>query len=471
MNKKTILFLVSSILSQFVSILKSVISPLLLTPFQLGYINLININVGYFANSHLGVLHGMARLAPQTEVHGNLKLKNEIYRNSFWINLFFSFSFLVSFLFTSAKKIFFDENDFLFFVLIVFFQQIFTFYYIFYRTELNLVKLSFGSIIQSISIMLFFPILFYFLENKVIAILISSLFSFVLPLLYFIFPFQKFLFDFLSFKTSFLILKNGFPILMVGFLDIIFMSVDKFFISYFYGIENLGFYSIGVLFLTMSSSLYGTYGSTLYSGMIEKFARKGYSSASRSIILKPIIVSAFSLQFVILFSLGIVPSLITFFLPEYIDSINFVRSFILGSYFFSIASLCLFYLNSINKTKIIKMIQLVSICIILLEFAFIIFFDLGYLWVSFATLFGYVFYGISVLYITLNNIFLFKKRFVWRIGFKIMIPYFVIISVFLLFPTAFSSYLVLFLIFIFIFFINIFLHFKQINQLLKKFNI
>ena len=468
MNKKTILYLISNILSQCVSIIKSIISPLLLTPFQLGYLNLININIGYLANSHLGVLHGMARLAPQFEAKGKLKLKNEIYRTSFWINIFFSLIFLMFFLLTSSEKIFLVKEDFIVFIFIVFFQQIFTFYYIFYRTELNLIKLSVGSIIQSISVVVLFPLFFYLLENKILAALISSLFSFILPLLYFIYPFKYYFLDTLSLKTSLLILKNGFPILIVGFLDIIFMSVDKFFLSFFYGLEKLGFYSIGVLFLSMTSSLFGTYGSTLYSGMIENFTRKGYESASRSIILFPIIVSSVSLQFIILISLAFVPSLINSFLPKYVNSINLIRYFILGSYFFSIATICLFYLNSINQTYIIKKIQIISILIISTQCFAIVFFKFNYSWISIATLIGYSFYGFSILIITLNKILIHSKKNIKNIRLKITLPYFVIIIAYLIIPSNnyYLSYLLLFLL---VFSLNIFLFREQFKKILKKY--
>lgn len=430
MNKKTILFLISSIFSQCVSIFKSIISPLLLTPFQLGYLNLINLNIGYLANSHLGVLHGMARLAPQFESNGNLKFKNEIYRTSFWINIFFSFIFLFFFLLTSSKKIFLNKEDFIAFTLIVFFQQVFTFYYIFYRTEVNLTKLSVGSIIQSMSVFVLFPLSLYLLENKILAALISTLFSFILPFLYFIYPFQYYFIDRITLKTSLIILKNGFPILIVGFLDIVFMSIDKFFLSFFYGLEKLGFYSIGVLFLSMTSSLYGTYGSTLYPGMIEKFTRKGYDSASRSIILLPIILTSLSLQFIILASLAFVPSLITIFLPKYLNSINLICYFILGSYFFSIASVCLFYLNSINQTNVIKKIQIISILVISTECIVIVYFKLDYSWISIATLIGYFFYGFSILNFTLNKILIYNKILIRNLRLKMTLPYFVIVLIY-----------------------------------------
>jgi O-antigen/teichoic acid export membrane protein len=467
LNKKTLLYLFSSILSQFVSIFKSIISPILLTPFQLGYLNLISINIGYLANSHLGILHGMARLAPQFESQRNIKLKNEVYRTSFWFNIFFSFLFLIGFLITSSKKLFLNINDFIIFILIVFFQQLYTFYYIFYRTEHNLNKLTLGSIIQSISILILFPIFLYFFKDKVFAALISLLFSFVFPFFYFVQPFQYYFLNKISLQTSLLILKNGFPILIIGFLDIIFMSVDKFFLSYFYGLEQLGFYSIGILFLSMASSLYGAYGSTLYPQMIKRYTQSGYNSSSRSIILTPVIITSLSLQFIILISLSFAPIIITDYLPKYINSINYIRIFILGSYFFSIATIFLFYLNSINQTKIIRRVQIISILLISLQCIIIVFCKLNYFWISIATVIGYIFYGISISFISLKKILLNRRKQLNRILIKLTLPYFIIILTHLFLPTKFNNVSFNLILLCFIFIINIYLYRKQIKHIIK----
>ncbi len=245
------------------------------------------------------------------------------------------------------------------------------------------------------------------------------------------------------------------------------MSVDKFFLSYFYGLEQLGFYSIGILFLSMASSLYGAYGSTLYPQMIQRFTQSGYNSSSRSIILLPVIITSLSLQFIILISLSFAPIIITDFLPKYINSINYIRIFIIGSYFFSIATIFLFYLNSINQTKIIRKVQITSILIISLQCIIIVFFKLNYSWISIATVIGYIFYCISISVISLKKILLNKKKHLNKILINLTLPYFLIIITYVLLPTKYNNASINLILLFFIIIVNIYLYKKQIKQIIK----
>ena len=80
-------YLVSTVLAQGVGLFRSLVLPVLLGPAQLGIWNLMNVVIGYGANVHLGILHGLNKKVPMLRGLGNAREFDELKDSVYWASL------------------------------------------------------------------------------------------------------------------------------------------------------------------------------------------------------------------------------------------------------------------------------------------------------------------------------------------------------------------------------------------------
>jgi hypothetical protein len=80
-------FLSATVIAQVVSLVRGFILPVLFEPVQLGVWNLMNVILGYGANSHLGLLHGMNKTIPCLRGQNRTQEIEDVKSSIFWLNL------------------------------------------------------------------------------------------------------------------------------------------------------------------------------------------------------------------------------------------------------------------------------------------------------------------------------------------------------------------------------------------------
>jgi len=206
--KDTMQYLLATVAAQIIGLVRSVFMPILLGPAQLGIWNLMNVVVGYGANAHLGILHGMNKLIPL--LRGEQKLQEiEILKNSiFWLNLSLgalsAALFFIGSFFAPAR--YFSYLCIISFI--VFLQLIFFYQYSLLRANSLFGLVSRGVVIFSFGSTVFVLTLAFLFQDRVLGALIGLALAYLLVVSYwFLKPHYKFplQINFSSVRDSFVI--------------------------------------------------------------------------------------------------------------------------------------------------------------------------------------------------------------------------------------------------------------------------
>lgn len=369
----------STIISKIFGFARSFILPKILEPKFFGIWSLINIFLNYSNLSNLWVLSEVNRRLPQLEVQN--KSKEYIITRSigFWFGILTStiLSF-ITFLFLFLNK---DKDDilninFLFILIVVsiiYFQQILNYQKTNMRSLGKIGALSSQEIIFSVSLLILNTLgAFYF---NIIGLLISTSFTYLISLLFYTKhnPIDKLIFNS---KKIFNILKHAFPLLLMAILSIIMRSAPQIIIAKKFTLEDVGYFSFGILFstiiYTIPTSLVGVmspryrreYGRTFDSKQIVLMFMKSFQIIS---IISPIIVAAIMIS---------VDFVVFHFLDKYIASIHITQILLVGMSFFSISLIFGDPLVAMHKQNNIIKVYLIIIPILIS--AILVSINLGY---------------------------------------------------------------------------------------------
>jgi O-antigen/teichoic acid export membrane protein len=419
----------ATIFGQGFSIIRSIFIPILFSPAQLGIWNLLNVLLGYFANAHLGLLHGMNKEIPFLREKKDYKNIDLIKDSVFWINLLLS---IIVFLILLSASFFVDTTyrKYLFILSIAgFLQLIYVYYFSLLRADLKFDIVSKGVLGFSILTTFFILIITSFFSDKLLGAIFSLTISYLLIVIFWA---LKSNYNF-KFKINIPVLKKvfliGLPLIILGFMDSIVMSVDRWVIASKLTKVQLGYYAIAVMSCNLLALIPSSISSVLFPRMLEKYAVKNDARDLYSLVIEPMNLIAILMLLLICFSVVLLPLIINVFIHKYIPSIFIIEIFLFGSFFVAMSYLSGTFLICINKQGILIKIQIISaISILILD---TIFLNLGYglKGIAIGTIIGYAIYGISYSYAALFFISINKAK-IFNILFKQLLPIIILAFVF-----------------------------------------
>lgn len=388
-------YLTSTIVAQCVSMLRTMLLPVLLVPAQLGIWNLMNVIVGYGANAHLGLLHGFNKKVPAIRTVGNADDFNELKDSVFWCNLLlglaigsglFVASLVMNPIYASALRII---------SLVVVLQMFFVFYFSLLRADNKFSLVSNGiaglSIFSSILVLL----LAYFSMDRLLGALTGMLAAYPLVIGYWYhkggYRFKLRL-RWLQIKDSF---RIGLPLIILGLIDMVLLSMDRWIIVWRLPDSELGFYALGIMACNLLGLVPTAAANVLYPRMLARFASSHDQNEVGSLMLHPI--RAISVIMIFLISIGtiFIPMIVNLLLPKYMTAIPLIQILVPGAFFLAIAPIAGSYVVTVNRQMELIKLQLAAMIICLMVDVILLSLGYGVRGVAYGTICCYAIYGIG----------------------------------------------------------------------------
>jgi len=391
-------FLSATVVAQAVGLVRGIILPVLFQPVQLGVWNLMNVILGYGANSHIGLLHGMNKTIPYLRGQNKTQKIADVKNSIFWLNLLLGLcasgitmtgSFFVPDVYASSLRII---------ALCIFFQQIYLYLFCSLRAENEFGFASKGTAgfsIISTTLIVLFAMLF---SDRVSGALLGIVCALVIVVTYWFvksrsrFTLQILQVDWHIVRENFFV---GLPIIIVGFIDMIFLSIDRWLIAIKLGEAPLGYYALGVMAANMLGLTTGAAMNVLYPHTLERFAVAKNSADMKKYLLVPVRILGAVTLIILGAAIVVIPLLIQLFLPKYLQSIPIIQVLLLGAFFWSIANVSGTFLIAVNKQNSLIPVQLVAALISIIMNILLLKAGYGILGVAVGTALGYCVYGLG----------------------------------------------------------------------------
>jgi O-antigen/teichoic acid export membrane protein len=193
------------------------------------------------------------------------------------------------------------------------------------------------------------------------------------------------------------LLARGFPIFLFMASSLVLKSIDRLVILKFLGTEALGYYSIGLMGVSMLLYLPDSLSYVLYPRMLSKFAATGDASATAREMMRPLATVAWLMPLIVGVSVFFVREIVLLVLPKYLPGVPALSILLFGTLGLALASMPSFYIMAIQKQ--VRLLPL-ALGAIVLDLALIgLFLRLG--WnlegVAAGVSIGYAVYGVGLL--------------------------------------------------------------------------
>ncbi len=394
-------YLTSTVLAQGLGLLRTLLIPILLGPAQLGVWNLMNVIVGYGANAHLGILHGLNKKIPYLRGLGKFEEIDELKDSVFWFNLLLGISagglllitsFLIAPIYAFATRI-------IAFVIVL--QMVYVFYFCMLRGDSRFNLVSKGIVLFSFFSSILVVMFAYVTHERLLGALYGLSISYVIVVLYWVLKAEyRFTFSvkLTLIKESFL---AGLPLIVIGLMDMVLLTVDRWLIAWQLSSTSLGYYSLGIMASNLLGLVPTSAANVLYPRMLERFAKTHDPAAVCGYLLNPMRVIASLMIFLIGAATILIPVIIKLLLPKYITSIPLIEILVPGAYFLAIAPITGSFVIAINRQNALVMIQVGAICLGLIVDGCLLYLGYGIYGIAYGTICCYAIYGIGYLFIAL----------------------------------------------------------------------
>ena len=145
------------------------------------------------------------------------------------------------------------------------------------------------------------------------------------------------------------LLARGFPIFLFTASSTVLKSVDRIMILKFLSVEALGYYSIGLMGVSMLLYLPESIAYVLYPRLIARFAESQDTERTAAIMVRPLAAVAWLMPLVIGVSVFWVRELVTLFLPQYVPGVRALSTLLFGALGLALAIVPSFYLMAIRR--------------------------------------------------------------------------------------------------------------------------
>lgn len=398
-------YLVATVFSQAAGMVRTFAITVILTPAQLGIWNFMNVLVGYGANAHLGLLHGMNKLIPALLAVKDSGRREAVKDSVFWFNsllgaaaslVALAASYKVSAVYSGALRIA---------ALIIFAQMFFTYFFCLSRAESRFSLVSSGMAANA-GLSTFFVLLFAYLHPDPLRGALWGLFaSNILTVAYWLYSSGykfKYQVDMREVRASF---HLGIPIIVLGFIDMFFLSIDRWVIAAKLGPEALGYYAIAIMAVNILGLASVSVSNVLFPHMVERHAENKSAAGNENLLLVPLAGTAAAMTLLVFAALIALPPFIGLVLPKYLPSMPLFDILLPAAFFLSLNAIAGTYIIAINKQSALIKIQLVAAAAAFLLDLLFLSRGYGAKGVAYGTLAGYIisglgYAGFAVYYIT-----------------------------------------------------------------------
>ncbi len=145
------------------------------------------------------------------------------------------------------------------------------------------------------------------------------------------------------------LLAQGFPIFLFMASTTVLKSIDRVMILKFLSVEALGYYSIGLMGVSMLLYLPESIAYVLYPRLLAKFAETGDADATAREMVRPLAVVAWVMPLVVGIAVFWVRELVLLFLPQYLPAVRSLSVLLFGALGLALSSIPAFYIMSIRR--------------------------------------------------------------------------------------------------------------------------
>ncbi|MEO6463288.1 MAG: oligosaccharide flippase family protein, partial [Candidatus Eisenbacteria bacterium] len=145
------------------------------------------------------------------------------------------------------------------------------------------------------------------------------------------------------------LLVRGFPIFIFLATTTLLKSIDRIMILKYLSVEALGYYSIGLMGVSMLLYLPESIAYVLYPRLIARYAENGDAGRTARDMVRPLAAVAWLMPLIIGTSVFWVRELVLLFLPEYLPGVRALSTLLFGALGLALAVIPSFYLMSIRR--------------------------------------------------------------------------------------------------------------------------
>ncbi|MBF0327747.1 MAG: oligosaccharide flippase family protein [Nitrospirae bacterium] len=329
----------SSIFSKIFGVFYSFLKPKLLSPELYGLWNLLNLIPTYAAYVHLGSRSSMQYRIPYHLGAGEETQSNQIKDTVFYATLILNLiiAVFVAVIALAGNFSIVETSG-----LLVMSVMIILIWYEEYTVSLLKAYQDFKLLTSLTYLMtvakVFSGILFLYLWG-IYGLYLSIIFSYIVILAFIIKNCRPSInkgFQLPIFKE---LVHHGFPIMLFNFSNILISTADRFVISHFLGIKQLGYYSFAVTVFTFMIQIPGAAREVIEPRLMSELNNKSKQAVLDEYLFKPLINTAYYLPFIIGPIVFAIPVLTTLLFPKYTEAIVPAQIMTIGGYFFSLSYL------------------------------------------------------------------------------------------------------------------------------------
>lgn len=145
------------------------------------------------------------------------------------------------------------------------------------------------------------------------------------------------------------LLARGFPIFVFHASATMLKSIDRIMILKFLSVEALGYYSVGLMGVSMLLYLPESIAYVLYPRLIARYSETRDADRTARDIARPLAVVAWVMPLLIGFSVFWVRELVTLFLPQYLPGVRALSTLLFGTLGLSLAVVPSIYIMAIGR--------------------------------------------------------------------------------------------------------------------------
>jgi O-antigen/teichoic acid export membrane protein len=384
--KNSVVYLAASTISQLVGVVRSVIVAVLFTPAQLGTWNLMSIILGYGTNAHLGILHSMNKTIPFLRGQSRIEQLETVKNSVFWVNLALGGIVAIAL----ACWAFLANPEYKVALVItaatIFLLTIFTYQFSILRADNRFMLTSKGVSALGVLSTLLVVVLGFGFRDPLIGALTGLMIAYASIVFYWFWK-GKYHFAFrVHVRTIWDLFLAGLPLITICIGETILLSVDRWFVATKLGGTMLGHYAICIMASSMIALVPSSLASVLYTKMLERQGAIGNPVALCGLFAGPMRAMAALMSVLIGSSVLLLPFLVR------------LRILLVAAFFYSISFISGNLLLSINKQKLLLIMQVILIPLAIILDTIVIHKGWGIVGIAGSTAVIYVCFGCTYLF-------------------------------------------------------------------------
>ncbi len=193
------------------------------------------------------------------------------------------------------------------------------------------------------------------------------------------------------------LLQRGFPIFLFMATGQVLRTLDRIMILKFLTTQDLGYYSIGLMGVSMLLYIPESVSYVLYPRLIAKYAATRDADATAKDLERPLAAVAWVMPFIVGLAVFWVRPLIAFVLPRYLPGVPALSVLLFGTLGLALASIPSYYIMAIQKQARLVPLGLAAIALDVGLIALFLHLGWGLSGVAIAVSVGYAVYGVGLL--------------------------------------------------------------------------